>query len=296
VSEFNISSKIDLARALAVAPVEIEDVIQNRRRYYTNITVRKSNGGSRALRVPDGPLKLLQDKVKRHILDQLSPLDCVHGGVKGRSVLTNAKPHVGKRVLFTLDLKDFFPNVNQLTVRTIFQFFGFSGEALDELARIATWDDQLPQGAATSVGLANWAMYRVDVRLCRLAQQQGFAYTRYIDDLALSGGWRLLDFRRLVHRIVEQEEFRINPAKVRTMLAGSRQIVTGVVVNRRLNVPREQRDLIRGKVIQLRSCGGRRENDIQSLRGHLAWFSSVNPQRALRLQRVAFNTQELGRT
>lgn len=286
MTEFNINSNIDLCKLLAVAPLELEEVIQNRRVYYKNISLRKRNGGSRVLRVPDGPLRLLQDKIKRHVLDGAALLDCVHGGVRGRSVLTNAKPHVGRKVVFTLDLKDFFPSVSPITVRIIFKFLGFNAEALDALVQVTTWDDQLPQGAPTSVGLANWAMYRIDVRLSRLVYQHGFVYTRYIDDLALSGGWRLLDFRRLVHRIVEQEGFRINPAKVKTMLAGTRQVVTGIVVNRRLNLPREERDSIRQKVIQLTSCRPG-ETEIQKLRGHLSWFSSVNPQAAFRLRRIA---------
>jgi retron-type reverse transcriptase len=285
VPHFSINTGAELSRLLLVAPAEITEVIQNRHRYYRNIRRGKADGSVRILRVPEGPLKLLQDKIRRHVLDQIAALDCVHGGVKGRSVMTNAKPHVGKRIVFTLDVKNFFPGVGPRTVNTIFRALGFGAEALDALVDATTWDDQLPQGAPTSVGIANLAMYRVDVRLSHLARQQGFAYTRYVDDLALSGSRRILDFRRLTQRIVEEEGFRVNAAKLKTMPAGIRQLVTGIVVNEKMNLPREQRDLIRGRVLRITPSSPRSQVINERIRGQLAWLSSVNPQQALRLQR-----------
>ena len=281
---FNINTTNELARLLLAAPQEIVQINRNRRRYYRNICLRKRDGSSRVLRVPEGPLKVFQDKVRRHVLDQVPLLDCVQGGVRGRSVVTNAKPHVGKQVVFTLDVKDFFPSVSPRTVKTIFGFLGFEGQALDALVDATTWDNQLPQGAPTSVAVANLAMFRVDVRLSRLARQQGFAYTRYVDDLALSGSWRLLDFRRLVLRVVEEEGFRVNRAKVKTMPAGTRQVVTGIVVNEKLNLPREQRNSIRGNVL---SSSTRSGIVAARIRGQLAWLFSVNPRQAFRLQRAS---------
>jgi RNA-directed DNA polymerase len=202
-----------------------------------------------------------------------------------RSVMTNAKPHIAKRVVFTLDVKDFFPSVGPRTVNTIFRVLGFDAQALDVLVDITTWDNQLPQGAPTSVAIANLAMYRVDVRLSRLARQHGFAYTRYVDDLTLSGSWRLLDFRRLTQRIVEEEGFRVNAAKIKTMPAGTRQLVTGIVVNEKLNLPKEKRDSIRGHVATIVSSSARSGVGVERVRGQLAWLSAVNPQQAVRLQR-----------
>jgi len=286
VPHFGVNTKAELSKLLFVTTPEIDDVIQNRRRYYRNITRPKSDGSTRVLRVPDGNLKLLQDKVRRHVLDQIASLACVHGGVKGRSVTTNAKPHIAKRVVFTLDVENFFPSVDPTTVSTIFRALGFGGQALNALVDATTWDNQLPQGAPTSVGLANLAMYRVDVRLSVLARQQGFAYTRYIDDLALSGCRRLLDFRRLTQRIVEEEGFRVNAGKVKTMLAGTRQLVTGIIVNEKLNLPGEKRASIRADVFKIASStSARSEIAVGRLHGRLAWLSSINPRQALQLQR-----------
>jgi RNA-directed DNA polymerase len=281
---FNVTTIAELAKLLGTVPGEVNEVIQNRGRNYRTIKLAKPDGGIRVLRVPDDRLKVLQSKIKRIILDQIPLLDCVHGGVKGRSAFTNAKPHVGKAIVFTVDIQDFFPSVGQGMVTTIYKFLGFGSEALAMLVDATTWDDQLPQGTPTSSALANLAMYRVDMRLSCMARQRGFAYTRYIDDLALSGSHRLLDFRGMVRRTVEEQGFTINPAKIRTMPASGRQMVTKVVVNQKPNLPRERCIAIRHQVAKVTSSWTPPLAEIDSIRGQLSWLSSVNPGKALRLR------------
>jgi retron-type reverse transcriptase len=161
-------------------------------------------------------------------------------------------------------------------VAAIFKGLGFGPAVAELLTSITTWDNQLPQGVATSTGLANLAMTRVDVRLNTLARKQGFSYSRWIDDLTLSGGLRLLDFRQLIQKIVMEEGFVVNPKKVRTMHSGMRQVVTGVVVNRKLNVPREERHRIRRDVLQLRIASKNVPSSLDQIRGNLGWLSQVN--------------------
>jgi RNA-directed DNA polymerase len=272
----SVDSKADVARLLCVAPEEIDQVLCNLRLFYRPRQRAKADGTFRTLNEPTGPLMLLQQKIKNHILDAIGLLDCVHGGVRCRSVMTNALPHVRKGIVFTLDIKDFFPSVSSSTVRAIFRALAFGEVAAALLTRLVVWEGQLPQGAPTSTGIANLAMTRVDIRLRSLARQQGFDYTRFIDDLALSGSRRLLGFRQLILRIVETEGFRVNPNKIRTMHSGMRQEVTGVVVNCKLNLSREQRDRIRQSVIRFASTPKRLQTNEDRVRGQLSWLSSVN--------------------
>ena len=198
-------------------------------------------------------------------------------------MVTNALPHVQKEVVFTLDLKDFFLSVNWATVRATFRTLGFGEEAATLLTKLVVWESHLPQGAATSTGIANLAMLRVDMRLRALARQQGFAYTRYVDDLALSGSRRLLKFRRLIIRIVEDEGFQVNPAKIRTMHSGMRQVVAGIVVNRKPNLSREQRDGIRRNLMKFILMPKRFRKNEAKIQGQLSWLSSVNTSLGKRL-------------
>jgi RNA-directed DNA polymerase len=286
---FDIQTKSELAKLLAVAPFEIDYTILNRRKFYKIFQKPKPNGSSRTLCVPAGPLALLQQKIKEHILDQVPSLPSVHGGVQGRSVLTNARPHVRKQIVFTLDIKDFFPSVGPAIVHAVFAALGFGPEASSLLVDITTWDSQLPQGVPTSSGIANLAMTRVDVRLNTLANKWSFDYTRFVDDLAISGSWRLLSFRNLVRKIIEDEGFRINPNKIRTMHAGMRQIVAGIVVNNKINLPREKRELIRAQTLRFILTPKQFRKNLSRLRGQLSWFSSVNPTLGNQLSERAGN-------
>lgn len=281
----SVETKADVARFLSVGLEEIDAVVRHMRSFYRPMQMLKSNGTKRTLYVPGGPLKLLQQKIKNRILDATGLLECVHGGVRHRSVFTNALPHVRKEVVFTLDIKDFFPSVAPSTVRAIFRTLGFGEEAATLLMKLVVWESHLPQGVATSTGVANLAMLRVDMRLRALARQQEFAYTRYVDDLAFSGSRRLLDFRRLIVRIVESEGFHVNPVKIRTMHSGMRQVIVGVVVNRKPNLAREERDEIRRNLMQFISTPRRFRTNEAAIQGQLSWLSSINAPLGKRLRK-----------
>jgi len=130
-------------------------------------------------------------------------------------------------------------------------------------------------------------MTRVDVRLEGLAATQGFDYTRYVDDLTISGPERLKKFRGLIQTIVEEEGFRVNPDKILTMHSGERQVVTKIVVNTKLNLPREDRKQLRLKALQHAAAPRRTRSDGESLRGQLSWLHSVNPLLATKIRCLA---------
>lgn len=272
---FEVANKTQLAKLLAVAPQEIDYVLRRLDRYYKPANVPKRDGSRRMLLVPRGRLKLLQRKIKCHILDEFPFLDCVHGGVKRRSIVSNALPHVQKSVVFSVDLKDFFPHVTPERVFRIFSALGFGEECARVLVKATTWKHQLPQGAPTSTGLANLSLVRADWRLRRLAQIRRFSYTRYVDDLTLSGESRLLNFRKLIPRIIESEGFFVKPEKTVTMLMGERQVVTQLVVNTKVNMSREWRQDVRAQVFgQMR--GERNDVSEESVRGRVNWFCYLN--------------------
>jgi hypothetical protein len=100
-----------------------------------------------------------------------------------------------------------------------------------------------------------------------------FEYTRWIDDLAFSGGLRLKKLRRLFQRIVESEGFRIKHSKTRSMLSHECQRVTNLVVNEKVNLSRENRSAIKKEVIQAVANG---EPFTPILAGKVHWYRSVN--------------------
>ena len=109
---------------------------------------------------------------------------------------------------------------------------------------VAAGDRALPQGACTSPTLSNLVSRKLDRRLSGASKKLGFTYTRYADDLTFSSDAAAakqlaLLFARVRH-IVKEEGFVVNEAKGRVQRKARRQSVTGVVVNDKPGVPREE--------------------------------------------------------
>ena len=151
----------------------------------------------------------------------------------------------------------------------------------------------LPQGAPTSPRLANLSAFSLDVRLSGLARAFGAAYTRYADDLTFSGpaafGHSLRDFIPLVSQIIRQERFRVNRAKRQVLRANRALVVTGVVVNQKVNVPRRQFDRLKAVLTNCVREGPSTQNHAghprfaAHLRGRIAHVGQLNPARGAKL-------------
>ncbi len=110
-------------------------------------------------------------------------------------------------------------------------------------ARLAT--PHLPQGAPTSPALANLVAFHLDARLTGLAARIGARYSRYADDLTFSADHYLRPPHDMIATIAREEGFRVNAAKTRLMARGSRQRVTGIVVNAHPNISRAEYDRLK---------------------------------------------------
>ena len=261
-------------------------------------------------------LKAAQARILTEILDKVPAHPAAHGFVRGRSIVTNARPHVGQSVVIKLDLRNFYPNVTYSRVVAIFRSLGYCREAAIWLARLTTsaipWnmsapdaDEQtktlygrrhLPQGAPTSPALANLSAFGLDVRLAGLLKTFGGKYTRYADDLTLSGPD---DFRYalrcvipLAEQIVRSERFSLNHRKRRVVRRGRRQVVTGVVVNQKTNIRRDEFDRLKAilhNCVKLGPSTQNREaheNFAAHLRGRIAFVKQLNPTRGEQLLRL----------
>jgi hypothetical protein len=221
-------------------------------------------------------------------------------------VRTNAQPHVGKRVLLQLDIREFFPSIHFGRVRGLLLALGYGFPVASVLAALMTEAPRqavavgdtiyfapvgaraCPQGAPTSPHLSNALLLKMDRRLAGLARRMGFAYTRYADDLTFSGDdiAQAHALRILAARIVEEEGFRINHEKTRIVRDGSRQSVTGVVVNDVLGLSRQTRRRLRAAIhrcAQAQAAGTADPATLARLEGELAYLSMLNPQQAQRL-------------
>ena len=281
----------------------------------------KRNGGFRLLEVPEPHLMALQRRLHALLLARLPPHEAACGFVRGRSVQDHARAHAGQPVLLKFDLQDFFASVRASRVHAIFSTLGYGDEVARQLTALCTvatpepvlarlresgslgWqqaqrhrDAHLAQGAPTSPALANLCAFNLDLRLHGLARSFDAHYTRYADDIVLSGPSSLraaaARLEAWVGRIARDEGFVLNHRKTRIATASRCQQVCGVVVNRHPNLPRADFDRLKA---QLHDClhrgpaAANREGQAawrEHLRGRVAWAAQVNPAKAARLQRL----------
>ncbi len=290
--------------------------------HYRYQLLPKRTGGWRLLEAPEPYLRELQRKLLDALLAQVPPHEAAMAYVRGRSVVDHARAHAGQAVLLKFDLQDFFATVRAARVHAVFATLGYSEPVARSLAALCTtatpepvlqrlredgglgWtqamrlrDAHLPQGAPTSAALANLCAFRLDVRVAALARELGARYTRYADDIVLSGpaSLRAAAARVEAHlgAIALDEGFALNHRKTRRSGAGRRQQVCNIVVNTpRLNVPREAFDRLKATLHRCAQLGPSTQNregvaDWQAhLRGRVAWVARLNPAKGARLERL----------
>lgn len=233
---------------------------------YRAFLIKKRSGGDRLISEPRLAVKNLQLKALEFFEKQLeSAKPCVHGFVKGRSILTNATAHCQRKASFVLniDLENFFPSITFYRVRGALQKppFGFSFEVATVLAHLCTHQGTLPQGAPTSPYLSNLICRSLDGELMALARRHRCIYTRYADDITFSFSTRTAEglpnnicsfnggiviIGEELRSIIEKHSFTINSKKTRMSSSSTRQEVTGLTINEFPNVSRRFVDEVRG--------------------------------------------------
>ena len=214
------------------------------KRYRTFAIPKRTPGETRTIKAPDHGLLRLQRLLLTCLTAAFTTCDrAAHGFVPGRSVLTNARPHAGRRFVLNLDLQDFFPSTSVRRVVAVLRLapFALTPPVAHLVASLCCDGGSLPQGAPTSPLLTNAVCQRLDRRLRQLAQRHRCTYTRYADDLTFSSNRPAFrePFHAELNAILTAEGYAQNPKKQRLQTPQQRQEVTGVVVNERPNVPRE---------------------------------------------------------
>ncbi|MFZ2871461.1 retron Ec67 family RNA-directed DNA polymerase/endonuclease [Zavarzinia sp.] len=252
----------DLAKLLGFTPKGVSFVLykMDAAKKYRSFDIPKKSGGLRAIHAPEPQLALLQSRLAEllyacvHERKKADPRFWFpsHGFHQGRTIISNAEVHRRRRFVFNLDLSDFFGTINFGRVRGFFihdQMFVLEPKVATIIAQIACHDNALPQGSPCSPVISNLIGNILDSRLLALARDAHCTYTRYADDLTFSTNEKLFPTEIAVNvhgpewevggklkKVIEKTGFFINPAKTRMSLRRSRQAVTGLVVNDKVNI------------------------------------------------------------
>jgi RNA-directed DNA polymerase len=205
-----------LAMALKATEQELVEVLDNQADYIELLHIR-SNGKVRQVVNVTGTLRKYQKLLYRNVLlPKLQPSKHSHGGIAGRSILTNVAPHIGQRYLFSTDISSFYRNIHHTMIYRLFlNTLKCSPDVARLCTRLTTFNHHLALGFITSPILANQLLGASDVRIASLCEKNGMTYTRFVDDISISAPFDLgkSGFATLVERILNQAGFHLNRQK-----------------------------------------------------------------------------------
>lgn len=273
----------DLSQSLRLPKEVISKFSFNNDRYYHRIEMEKKSGGIRHIESPLKELKAIQRWVLRYILDKLSPSSYAKGFVRKKSILDNAKPHEGNQYVLNLDLKDFFTTVQASHVYTLFKNIGYNNNIAFILTSFCTKSGYLPQGAPTSPALSNLVCLRLDHRISTYCKKRALTYTRYADDLCISGN-KILILQKasyLIKDIICDEGFTINAKKEKFLGPKVRREVTGLTVTPKITISKKNYCLYRKRIYDLVRTETPNKHEI--IKGILSFVRSIDKDKGKKL-------------
>lgn len=250
-----ILSFAHLAEILSVEKERLRNIIFHSEFYYSKFYIPKRTGGFREISAPFSDLDIMQRWILSNLLQfaQEEVIPNVVGYIRDKSILDHVSPHLSADCLVKFDLKDFFPTIKVPHVTKIFMGLGYTIKVSRTLAGLVTMDGHLPQGAATSPQISNIFMRAFDSELLDFCSEQGFSFTRYADDIVVSGDDSLLSQIENIQEIFYRHKLVINSSKTRVYRRPSDvRFITGLMVhNGRVRLPKAMRRQIRSEAFTL---------------------------------------------
>ena len=272
-----------LACLTEISPSQLHLFIKNKRLAYSTFKLPKKRGGFRVINAPSKKMKCVQRWVLDIILYKLDAGEYAHGFLPGRSIFSNASVHVGQELVLGIDIQDFFPTITLNRVRGLFRSIGYNEEISHALGELCTFNWRLPQGAPTSPMISNLIAWHIDIKLAKFCEKRDLHYSRYADDITISGGKDLPRYKKLIFNRIQEEGFKINLKKVRLHHKGSSQRVTGLVVNDKVTIGRKKKNNLRAIVHNIVKNSPEDENHVndpffkERIFGHLAFAKMIEP-------------------
>ena len=194
LGEFGLPPVVSMATLAAMtgfSPGFLWSLMFRTHKHYRTFHVPKGHS-IRFIEAPRVGLKFVQRWLAIQFEKAWTPHPAVHGFVRHRSHISAASVHLGAQWVVSVDIKNFFPSTDAQTVQDALNRLGYRfGRSLEMLLRICCYRHRLPQGAPTSPVISNIALHQLDYKVANLAEKSGWKYTRYADDIVLSGAGRV---------------------------------------------------------------------------------------------------------
>ena len=265
--------------------------------FYREFKIKKKNGKLRKISEPLPSLKEIQYFILHNILYNLKDSKFCKSYLPKKNFIVYLKFHVDEKEILTLDLEDFFPSLKYELVYNFFSELGYSKDVSMYLSCITTYVDKqklfekekryLPQGSPTSPYLSNLLLRKFDDELGKYCYEKKIKYTRYADDLAFSGEKiDKDDLIKFVKQKIDLYNLKLNKDKINYMKQNTQQIISGVIVNKKLQLPKSKRSEIRKNMYYINNFGlqshlerinEKRDNYVLHMLGLIQYGLTLNP-------------------
>lgn len=281
-----VNQEKEIARFLGVDENTVNEIISDTKKHYSKFFIWKDEEHTkkRWIEAPDEILKRIQEHILHNVLYKMAPTKFAHGFIHGRSIVSCAKEHTGKKFVLKLDLKNFFPSISRdMVYGAIFsELTPENVKIIIPAIELCLMDGRLPQGAPTSPAISNIVCKPLDMVLYGIAERFGLTYTRYADDLIFSSNddtiYKVIP---IIKSTIVKFGLVVNEKKVKVLKKHQRQTVTGLVVNAdgKTSVRRKKRMNLRAFMHQI--LIGEKPLDrvnINRLRGNVNLINMANPE------------------
>lgn len=245
----------DIAQYLGISTGYLQKILfQQKSSLYTSFNIPKKNGELRLIHKPSKSLMVIQIKIKELLESSFNPHSKAHGFIKDKDFITNASNHVNRKYVLNFDLEDFFNSISFSRVRQMFiAYFRLNSSVATVLANLCCHPDGfLPQGSPTSPVISNVIIKTLDKELTNYVKKlYKTYYTRYVDDITISSNSNdfpndiasynsdgILTLSDNIQRIIIKNGFRVKESKTRLQSSRNNQTVTGITVNKKINLNR----------------------------------------------------------
>lgn len=256
--------------------------------FYRYYKIPKKTSGFRQIAEPLPNLKEIQSWINFNILKPLENKNIYIKSYKSKmSIKDNAKFHRNQKNVFSLDIADYFSNISEGKVILFFKNLGYSLELSITLAKLCCLNKCLPQGAPTSPLLSNLITLNIDKRIFGFCKIRNIRYTRYADDLTFSGDFNTGEIFNFTKKVLSEYGFELNQKKTRNKQQHQQQKVTGIVVNKKLQVPANMRRTLRQEIYYITKFGLKEHlsklrikdlNYLDQILGKINFVLFVNPK------------------
>jgi RNA-directed DNA polymerase len=265
----------------------IKRAVKFQKYFYREFEIEKLNGKKRTLYEPLPSLKEIQLWILNEILYKLKVSRYAKAYVPKRSIKEHAIYHTDEQFVFTLDIKKFFNSIKFEYVESLFRNSGYSEKMSNLFAKLCFRDNELPQGAPTSPYISNLILKEFDSAVSNYCMENKIKFTRYADDLAFSGNLNAEEIEKLVKDELSKIGLELNDDKRKLMKPNQPQLISGIIVNKKAQLPKKVRNSLRNEMYYIKKFGienhleqtkQKKTNYIKHLLGRINYLLQINPR------------------